>query len=57
MCQCETQEILYILFVAHYNGALELRVGGFTMAENKSSALIFISFNMSMKYLKRKKKS
>lgn len=43
------------LFFVHFNSAFEIRVVDFTMAENKSSALMFISFDTYMKYVKGKK--
>lgn len=43
------------LFFVHFNSAFEIRVVDFTMAENKSSALMFISFDAYMKYVKGKK--
>lgn len=56
MSMRDTGMTLY-LFFAHFNNAFELRVEDFTMAKNKSSALMIISFNTSTKYLQRKKKS
>lgn len=50
----DTGNPLSLSFV-HFNSAFEIRVVDFTMAENKSSALMFISFDTYMKYVKRKK--
>lgn len=50
----DTGNPLSLSFVC-FNSALEIRVVDFTTAENKSSALMFISFDTYMKYVKRKK--
>lgn len=50
----DTGNPLSLSFV-HFNSVFEIRVVDFTMAENKSSALMFISFDTYMKYVKRKK--
>lgn len=47
--------ITLYLFFARFTSAFELKVGDFTMAQNKSAALMFIDFNRSIKYLKTKK--
>lgn len=50
----DTGNPLSLSFV-HFNSASEIRVVDFTMAENKSSVLMFIRFDTYMKYVKRKK--
>lgn len=49
----DTGNPLSLSFV-HFNSAFEIRAVDFTIAEKNSSALMFISFDTYMKYVKRK---